>query len=207
MIAFLLQGLTLGFAAAVQPGPFLAYLLSQTLRLGPRRALPLTLAPLLSDGPIIALILFILVQMPAWLVRGLQIAGGLFLLYLAYRAFQSAQVRVALTAEALAAPAGGSGRGLLESTVMNLLNPNPYIFWSLAGGAVLLEAWRQSPLYALSFLAMFYFTFIGGMIAFIFFFAAAQRLNPRLTRALNLAAALALAGFGLFQLWRGLTGT
>ncbi len=204
---FLLQGLTLGFAAAVQPGPFLAYLLSQTLKLGPRRALPLTLAPLFSDGPIIALILFVLVQMPAWLVRGLQVAGGLFLLYLAFRAFQSAQVSIALTAEALASSAGGPGRGLLESTMMNLLNPNPYLFWSLAGGAVLLEAWRQSPLYALSFLAMFYLTFIGGMITFIFFFAAAQRLNPRLTRALNLAAALALAGFGLFQLWRGLTGS
>lgn len=205
MLPFLLQGLTLGFSAAVQPGPFQAYLLSQTLKLGPRRALPLTLAPLFSDGPIIALILFLLVQMPAWLVRGLQVVGGLFLLYLAYRAFRSAQVSAALTVEALTAR--GPGRGLLESTLMNLLNPNPYLFWSLAGGAVLLEAWRQSPLYALSFLAMFYVTMIGGMITFIFVFAAAQRLSPRLTRTLNLAAALALAGFGLFQLWRGLTGT
>jgi threonine/homoserine/homoserine lactone efflux protein len=205
VLPFLLQGLTLGFSAAVQPGPFQAYLLSQTLKLGPRRALPLTLAPLFSDGPIIALILFLLVQMPAWLVRGLQVVGGLFLLYLAYRAFRSAQVSTVLTAEALAAR--GPGRGLLESTLMNLLNPNPYLFWSLAGGAVLLEAWRQSPLYALSFLAMFYVTMIGGMITFIFVFAAAQRLSPRLTRTLNLAAALALAGFGLFQLWRGLTGT
>lgn len=202
---FLLQGLTLGFSAAVQPGPFQAYLLAQTLKLGPRRALPLTLAPLFSDGPIIALILFILVQLPTWLVRGLQVVGGLFLLYLAYRAFRSAQVSIVLTAEALAAH--GPARGLLESTLMNLLNPNPYIFWSLAGGAVLLEAWRQSPLSALSFLAVFYLTFIGGMITFIFLFAAAQRLNPGLTRTLNLVAALALAGFGLFQLWRGLTGT
>jgi threonine/homoserine/homoserine lactone efflux protein len=205
VLPFLLQGLTLGFSAAVQPGPFQAYLLSQTLKLGPRRALPLTLAPLFSDGPIIALILFLLVQMPAWLVRGLQVVGGLFLLYLAYRAFRSAQVSAALTVEALTAR--GPGRGLLESTLMNLLNPNPYLFWSLAGGAVLLEAWQQSPLYALSFLAMFYVTMIGGMITFIFVFAAAQRLSPRLTRTLNLAAALALAGFGLFQLWRGLTGT
>jgi len=45
-----------GFAAAVQPGPFLAFLISLALSCGWRRALPGVLAPLLSDGLIIVLV-------------------------------------------------------------------------------------------------------------------------------------------------------
>lgn len=60
MLFHLAQGAVYGFAAAVQPGPFLAYLISQTLRNGWRRTLPVVLAPLLSDGPIIVLVLFVL---------------------------------------------------------------------------------------------------------------------------------------------------
>lgn len=201
VLTFLLQGVTLGLSAAAQPGPFQAYLLSQALKLGARRALPLALAPLLSDGPIIALVLFVLVQMPAWLVRGLQVVGGLFLLYLAYGAFQAARQAVAVTADPEAARPG-----LVASTVMNLLNPNPYIFWSLAGGPILITSWGQSPGHTAVFLGAFYLTFLSSLASLIVLFAAAHRADARLTRALNLAAAVALLGFGLFQLWQGLLG-
>lgn len=69
MLAFLFQGITLGFSAGVSPGPFQAYLFSQTLKNGGRRTLPAVLAPLLSDGPII---LLVLTQTPAWFLRAVQ---------------------------------------------------------------------------------------------------------------------------------------
>lgn len=53
MSLYLAQGAVYSFAAAVQPGPFLTYLVSLALGNGWRRALPAVLAPLLSDGPII----------------------------------------------------------------------------------------------------------------------------------------------------------
>src|SRR3970040_1606771 len=86
MWLYIVQGIGYGFAAAVQPGPFQTYLISQTLTKGWKRPLPASLAPLISDGPIIALCLLVLSQVPAWLQRFLYVAGGLFILYLAYSA-------------------------------------------------------------------------------------------------------------------------
>ena len=86
MWLYIIQGPGYGFAAAVKPGPFQTYLISQTLSKGWKRTLPTALAPLLSDGPIITLCLLVLSQVPAWLQRFLYIAGGLFILYLAFGA-------------------------------------------------------------------------------------------------------------------------
>lgn len=84
MAVYLILGMTYAFAAAVQPGPFLIYLISQTLANGWRRTFPAAFAPLLSDGPIIALVLLVLSRMPAWIIQALQCAGGIFLIYLAF---------------------------------------------------------------------------------------------------------------------------
>ena len=89
MFGYLFLGVTYAFAAAVQPGPFQTYLISQTLSNGWRNTLPAAFAPLLSDGPIIMLVLLVLSQMPVWLAQGLQVAGGVFMLYLAVGAFKS----------------------------------------------------------------------------------------------------------------------
>ncbi|NJN98663.1 MAG: LysE family transporter [Anaerolineales bacterium] len=78
-----MQGLTLGLSATAAPGPFQAFLLGQALKHGWKQTLPATLAPLVSDGPIIFLVLLVLTQTPLWFLNGLQIVGGLFVLYLA----------------------------------------------------------------------------------------------------------------------------
>mgnify|MGYP001301184983 CR=1 FL=1 len=198
---YFLQGLTLGFSASVSPGPFLAYLLAQSLKLGARRALPLALVPLLSDGPIVSLVVVVLAQTPAWLLRGLRIAGGAFLLYLAWGAF-----RLARRAPAVTARVEGAQLSLAQGTLMNLLNPNPWLFWSIIGGPLLLEAWRSAPWLPAAFLGGFYLTLIGGTAGFILLFAAAHRLDPRLVRGLNVVSAGALLVFGLAQLYRGVLG-
>src|SRR5690349_7015241 len=89
MWIYVLQGIGYGFAGGVQPGPLQTYIISQTLTKGWRRVLPAAFAPLISDGPIITICLLVLSQVPAWLQRFLYIAGGLFVLYLAYRAYQT----------------------------------------------------------------------------------------------------------------------
>src|SRR5512141_2573214 len=86
---YIVQGIGYGFAAAVQPGPLQTYLISQALMKGWRKALPAALAPLLSDGPIIILCLLVFSQVPAWLQRFLYLAGGLFVIYLAYGAYKT----------------------------------------------------------------------------------------------------------------------
>ncbi|UCG23698.1 MAG: LysE family translocator [Chloroflexota bacterium] len=202
MLAYLIQGIFLGFPAAATPGPLQAYFLSQTMRSGWRKTIPSAFAPLLSDGPIILLVLFFLTRTPDWLLRGLRIVGGLFILYLALNAlilFRKQQEPETLVTES-------SGKGLFKAVVTNVLNPNPYIFWSLVAGPILIAAWRESSLYGAGFVVGFYGTLIGGFVALIIIFATAGRLSPRLVRALSGLSTLALIAFGIYQLWSGLSG-
>lgn len=202
MLAYFLQGFILGFPAAATPGPLQALYLSQTMRVGWKRTLPSALAPLLSDGPIILLVLFVLTRTPDYLLRGIRFAGGLFILYLAYRAF------LQFRAQAVDQPTPNdtSHKGLLTAAITNLLNPNPYIFWGVVAGPLLIEAWRESSLYGISFMVGFYGTMISGLVGLIMLFAAAGHLTERMVRLMSGLSALALFGFGLYQLWTGISG-
>jgi threonine/homoserine/homoserine lactone efflux protein len=202
VLAYLTQGLLLGGAAAVQPGPFQALLLSLSLNYGWRRAVPAAFAPLISDGPILILVLVVLTQLPVWFVSVLQIGGGIFLLYLAWGAYLAVRSAGAIEADDLPPPSGS----VLKAALTNLLSPNPYIFWATVAGPILIGAWRESPSNGIAFLLGFYAALIGGMIAFVLVFSAAGQIGPRVNRALGWFAALALLGFGLFQLVRGISG-
>ncbi|MDQ7029397.1 MAG: LysE family transporter [Ardenticatenia bacterium] len=130
MLAYVLQGITLGVSGAAVPGPLQAFLLAQTLRYGWKRALPATTAPLFSDGPIVVLVLFVLTQLPTRFLIGLRFAGGLFLLYLAwdaYRARHAVERPVTLQAAQVTT-------GFWKAVMTNFLNPNPYLFWSILAG-------------------------------------------------------------------------
>lgn len=198
VLGFVLQGIGYGFAAAAQPGPFQAYLISQTLQNGLRRTLVAALAPLISDGPIIALVLLALSRVPDSLRIGLYLAGGVFILYLARGAFRAWR-RFDPAAAAQAAPGRQS---LWRAALMNALSPGPYLFWSLVTGPLLLQGWRTSPVHGIGFLAGFYATLVATLVAIIAIFGRARRLGPRVQRALIGVSALALAGFGVYQFYQ-----
>lgn len=202
MLFYLIQGVGYGLAAASQPGPFQMYLISQTLTRGWKRTLPAALAPLISDGPIIVLCLLVLSQVPAWMQRFLYIAGGLFILYLAYGAYKSWKN----FDEHLPSAESGTQKSVLKAALINALNPNPYIFWMLVTGPILLRGWRESPAHGIGFLAGFYGMLIAGMAAIILVFGTTTRLGPRFNRALLGISSIALAGFGVYQLWLGIGG-
>lgn len=202
MWLYIVQGIVYGFAAAVQPGPFQTYLISQTLFKGWRKTLVAALAPLVSDGPIIALCLLVLSQVPVWFERFLYIAGGLFILYLAYGALRSWRN----FDPGLPSMEAGDRRRLLKAALMNVLSPGPYIFWSLVTGPILLRGWRETPLHGAGFLLGFYITIILGLGAIILLFGSARQLGPRVNRALLGVSAVALFFFGLYQLWQGIEG-
>lgn len=202
MLASLILGATYAFAAAVQPGPYQTYLVSQALRHGWRPTIPAALAPLLSDPPIIALVLLALSRVPARLELVLRCAGGLFLLYLASRAF-AAWARYRVASEAVA---GTARRTVLSAAAVNLLNPNPWLGWSLVMGPLLLRAWRASAAAAIALLVAFYGTMVVASAGIVMLFAGARSLGPRIARGLVGLSAAALAAFGGWQLWVGAAG-
>jgi len=202
MWIYLFQGVGYGLAAASQPGPFQTYLISQTLTRGWKRTLPAAFAPLVSDGPIILICLLALTQVPAWLQRFLYIAGGLFILYLAYGTFKSWKNFDLQTSQ----PESTGRQSVFKAAMMNALSPNPYIFWTLVTGPILLKGWREAPVNGIGFLAGFYVTMISSLVGIILVFGLASRFGPKVNKILLAVSAIALFCFGLYQLWLGMMG-
>ena len=199
MTSYLVLGSTFAFAAAVQPGPLQAYLVSQTLTFGWRRTILAGFSPLVSDGPIIALCLLILSRVPPMFVHGLQIAGGVYLLYLAVDAFKTYRNYDPERAFHVQS----TQQTLLRAAFVNLLNPNPYFAWSLVMGPLFLKGWREDPLHGIALLLSFYITLVITLFGTIVLFSAARKLGSKVNRALIGGSVIALGCFGLYELWLG----
>lgn len=202
LVALFLQGVTLGFSAAAQPGPLQAYLLAQSVRNGPARTLPVAFVPLVSDPPMIAVVLAVLAQVPAGFLRALQVGGGAVVLWLGVGTLRAVRAgRIGASPDAPGAP-----RGFWRAVLLNLLNPSPWIAWSVVMGPIASAAWRESPARALAFMAGFYLFLVGGNALLIVLGARASRLGPGFARGLGVASGLALVAFGVWQVGRGVAG-
>jgi threonine/homoserine/homoserine lactone efflux protein len=200
MLSYLIFGVTYAFAAAVQPGPLNAYLISQTISRGWRHTLPASFSPLISDGPIIILVLFLLSHIPPWFVQFLHFVGAFFLFYLAIGAFRSWQNYK--TNQTLKDQS--RHQTLLKAVLVNILNPYPYLGWSLVMGPLLLKGYQQDPVIGVALLISFYLTVIACLAGIIFLFAFARNLGPRVSRILIGISVIALVCFGFYQLWLGI---
>jgi len=132
--------------------------------------------------------------------RILYIAGGIFILYLAYGTYRSWK-----NFDSHLPPVEtGTQQSILKAALMNALSPGPYLFWTLVTGPILLQGWRETPLNGIGFLAGFYLTLIFSLAAIILVFGTAAKLGPKFNRALLGISAIALFCFGSYQLWLGL---
>ena len=200
MLSLILKAATIGLSAGVTPGPYQAILLSYAIQGGWKKALPAAFAPLVSDGPVILLVLLVLNHVPDSFLRILQIGGALFLLYLAwdsYRAFRNyREVETQVDIKGF--------QTLLKATGMNLLSPGPWLFWSLINGPNLLDAWAVSPWWGVGYLAGFYGVFILTNLVLIGLFATLRKTGEKVRKALLLISAIALAGFAVYQFLQGI---
>jgi threonine/homoserine/homoserine lactone efflux protein len=200
MIFYIIFGLTYGFAAAVQPGPLQTYFISQALRIGWRRTLPATFAPVITDLPIAVLVILLLSRMPDWLEQVLHLSGGVFVLYLAFGTFmtwKNFDVNKTVVVHS-------SQTTVLKAVFVNFLSPGPYLGWSLVLGPLMLKGWREAPANGIALVTAFYGTMIITSMVIIILFSAAKNLGPRVDRIMILLSAIALACFGFYQLWLGI---
>jgi threonine/homoserine/homoserine lactone efflux protein len=196
MFASLLLGSSLAFAAAIQPGPLQAYLLSSVAQHGWRKTMPAALAPICSDGPIVLTVLFVLTRLPDAAAHILQAAGGFLLLYFAWSGYRRWRRGPVLEEDA---SAKGS-RTLLEAMGINLLNPNPWLGWTLVMGPALLAAWHTAPANGIAFLLSFYGVIVSATALIVLLFGSTSFLSPRIRHNLVLVSALLLAGLGIYRL-------
>ncbi len=213
--SFFSQGAALGFTAAATPGSLQTLLISETLLGGFKRGARITLAPLITDAPIIVAVLLVLNQVSTVALRVLSLAGGLFVMYLAWSLLKQwrrdasrcdASGRGTLVKVNVEGAQSIGWKGLWRAAIVNWLNPNPYIFWTLVGGPTLTAALNQSAAHGAAFLVGMYGVFLSSMLIIVAVFHFARHLGPRVVRGLLLISIGVLAIFGVLLLTRGLWG-
>ncbi len=120
-------GLTAGF----KPGPLGIVVIQQTLTHGLKYGIRASLAPIITDGPIIFAALVILTQFKyiALFIGVLSFLGGLYLLWLSLKILKLKEINVLKSL--------GTPTSLATAIKVNLMSPNPYLFWFTVGGAYL----------------------------------------------------------------------
>jgi threonine/homoserine/homoserine lactone efflux protein len=213
VLGAVLQAAGLGFSAAASPGPLQAVLLERAAARGPRRALPLALVPLVSDPLVILACLFALAGLPPAFLRGLRILGGALLCWMGAAGLRdllrpAGQEGPAPVAEEAAgrAEAARPVLGFWRAALVNLLNPNAWLFWSLVGGPLLAAALREGAAGAALFLLAFYLPLTATNAALVVAFGSVGRLGPRAARTLGGISAAAFLALGLLQLLGALQG-
>jgi threonine/homoserine/homoserine lactone efflux protein len=200
MINYLIFGISFSLACVVQPGPFQAFLFSQSITNGWRKTIPLAFAPLMSDVPIIILVLLVLTNIPNEIIHALQCAGGVFLLYLAFNAYKTWRHFYQSGKQNIS-----SQQNFFKAVLVNLLNPGPYLGWSLVMGPMLIKGWTANPINGIVLLIGFYSSMIIYSTVMIVLFAATGNLGPKVSRISIGVSVIALVIFGFYQLWSGIT--
>lgn len=158
MITLLGAAAVYGLSAGFSPGPLLALVISQSIRYGVREGAKAAMAPLITDLPIILLCVMVLRPLAdSRSILGLiSMAGGLFVLYLAWGCFRT--TRLELTDR------GEAPQSLGKGAAVNALNPHPYLFWLTVGGPAVLNAWAESPSWATAFIVVFSACIVGAKL-------------------------------------------
>lgn len=158
MIEFLSTGTLLGLAAGFAPGPLLVLVISETLRHNVREGVKVSLAPIITDVPILLASLFVLKQLSNFniLLGVISILGGFFVLYLGYEGLRTKGVELNLEEQ--------SSNALKKGVITNALNPHPYVFYMTVGAPIIFKAMEQNTLNAAAFLGSFLFLLVGSKV-------------------------------------------
>jgi threonine/homoserine/homoserine lactone efflux protein len=162
-LAYLLPGLAFGLSAGISPGPLLTLVMTQTLKHGVREGVKVSLAPLLTDLPIIIVALFILDRLTSLdpVLGAISLFGAGYLLYLGY---ESLMFKGDMPSDQAEAP-----HSIRKGIVANFLNPSPYMFWFSIGGPLMLKAFNLGLIAAVLFIVPFYCLLVGAkcMVAIV----------------------------------------
>ena len=152
--ALVSAALIMGLGEGIKPGPLNTLVITETLQHDWRAGTKVAISPLITDAPIITISAWMWSQ--ATSLSGVEaimyLAGAAFLTCLGIDGFRSASP----TFENL--ESSQEEHSLRRGVITNLLNPNPWMFWTLAGAPFMVAAWNQSPwmpfAYVIPFLSM-----------------------------------------------------
>jgi threonine/homoserine/homoserine lactone efflux protein len=191
-------GSVLGLSAGLAPGPLLALVVAETLRHGVGAGIKVALAPVITDLPIILLAVYLLSGLAdvAWLLGGLSLAGGVFLLAVGWQDLR--KERVEITAPPAAA------RSLARGIATNALSPYPYLFWLTVGAPIMTRTAAVDGRAAVAFLLGFYLCLLGSKVLLAILVGRSRHLlGSRGYLLIVRLLGLVVCGFGLALLAEG----
>ena len=158
--ALVSAALILGLGEGIKPGPLNTLVITETLQHDWRAGTKVALSPLITDAPIITISAWMWSQ--ATSLSGVEaflyLAGAAFLIWLGIDGLRSTSP----TFDDIDSPQ--AEHSLRRGVITNLLNPNPWMFWTLAGAPFMVAAWHQSPWMPFAFVIPFLSVLIGVKI-------------------------------------------
>ena len=206
MLAALVQGISLGIVAGLIPGPLQTYIWLQTLNYGRQYGLWLILAPLLSDLPVVLIVLVLLGQAGDSLLSIISIIGGGFIFYIAWgvwRQLQSGGINLGLDDVEASQQHPDIIRGLRHTMLLNVMSPGPWLFWGTVIGPIFISAWDDTPLNGMTLVIGFYGVFLIVLAAGVLLFHQARRMGERVVNRLMWLGLGILIVFGSLLWWQG----
>lgn len=193
---------TLGLSGGLSPGPLLALVVTETMARGRSAGLAVAAAPLLTDGPIIAVTILLLnrIEDSQSALGALSLVGAGLLASYGVAAMRAVDIKLdQLEAEPRV------WQALAKGVLANLLNPSPYLFWLAIGTPLLLRAHRIGLLTAIGFLAVFYTALVGskGLLA-VLVSRSREVLQGRAMVWINRLLGLLLIAYAVVFIRRGL---
>jgi len=157
-ISYLLTGIMFGLGAGLTPGPLMTLVFTETLKHGTREGIKVSMAPLITDSPIIIISIFLLSELSDinLIIGIISVIGAGYVVYLGYESITFKGIDLD---EDKIAP-----QSIRKGILANVFNPNPYIFWVSVGAPIILKAVQVNWISAFSFLFAMYFFLVGSKI-------------------------------------------
>jgi threonine/homoserine/homoserine lactone efflux protein len=145
----------LGATSGLSPGPLLTLVVAESLRKGFRSGAAVAVAPLITDAPVILLMILLagILSSEDSVIGGLYLAGACYLAYLSIEQFRFKGSGIDTAADASVS--------FRKGAIVNLLNPAPYVFWLTIGAPLLARAREVSWMAVIAFLGVFYVFLVG----------------------------------------------
>jgi threonine/homoserine/homoserine lactone efflux protein len=195
MVYYLTIGIILGLSAGFTPGPLLTLVVSETLEHGIKAGIKVSIAPIITDLPIIILTIYVFSQLSNFnnILGVVSLVGGCFVLFLAYESLSSKTKETNFEEEI--------PKSLAKGILANVLSPYPYLFWLSVGAPIMTKAQDLNRLAPLAFVLAFYVFLLGSKILLAILFGKSKSFlssNVYIYIKRFLGLVLCVLAFGLF---------
>lgn len=155
VIPLISAAFVLGATSGLSPGPLLTLVVAESFRKGFRSGAALAVAPLITDAPVILLMLWLarMLSSVESVIGALYMLGACYISYLSVEMFRFKGVEIDTSS--------GVRASFKKGAVVNLLNPAPYVFWLTIGAPLLSRAGKISWMVVVAFLGVFYGLLVG----------------------------------------------